>query len=242
VPEGKSINSRKTQAEIILQKYIAAISDTIIPKVTVCFQIYPNCPFILNCGPLKEQLDSGSRFSRIYLTQLRYESMLLFLYLAHPGMYLCRRNQLNKIEAEYDTSWEKQSRTEEILSLVFVYLNVLYDILQNIDIILFKMIDIFCKWQRYSWDSRALCQRLWVMLWDVSMYSLVEIKNSQRSAVCLRLTGFLLGLLFNLAYGNNISLRKKKLHGLSPRANYTDRVTAACRRSDCQLLRIEGAT
>jgi hypothetical protein len=35
---------------------------------------------------------------------------------------------------------------------------------------------------------------------------------------------------------------KKKLHGLSPRANYTDRATAACRRSDCQLLRIEGAT
>jgi hypothetical protein len=33
-----------------------------------------------------------------------------------------------------------------------------------------------------------------------------------------------------------------KLHGLSPRANYTDRETAACRRSDCQLLRIEGAT
>jgi hypothetical protein len=32
------------------------------------------------------------------------------------------------------------------------------------------------------------------------------------------------------------------LHGLSPRANYTDRATAACRRSDCQLLRIEGAT
>jgi hypothetical protein len=35
---------------------------------------------------------------------------------------------------------------------------------------------------------------------------------------------------------------KKKLHGLSPRANYTDRAIAACRRSDCQLLRIEGAT
>jgi hypothetical protein len=28
---------------------------------------------------------------------------------------------------------------------------------------------------------------------------------------------------------------KKKLHGLSPRANYTDRATAACQRSDCQL-------
>jgi hypothetical protein len=35
---------------------------------------------------------------------------------------------------------------------------------------------------------------------------------------------------------------KKKLHGLSPLANYTDRATAACRRSRCQLLRIEGAT
>jgi hypothetical protein len=35
---------------------------------------------------------------------------------------------------------------------------------------------------------------------------------------------------------------KQKLHGLSPRANYTDRATAACRRSDCQLLRIKGAT
>jgi hypothetical protein len=37
-------------------------------------------------------------------------------------------------------------------------------------------------------------------------------------------------------------LHKKKLHGLSPRANYTDRATAACRRNDCQLLRIKGAT
>jgi hypothetical protein len=35
---------------------------------------------------------------------------------------------------------------------------------------------------------------------------------------------------------------KKKLHGLSPRANYTDRVAAACRRSGCQRSRIEGAT
>jgi putative ribosome biogenesis GTPase RsgA len=28
--------------------------------------------------------------------------------------------------------------------------------------------------------------------------------------------------------------KKTKLHGLSPRANYADRATAACRRSDCQ--------
>jgi hypothetical protein len=33
---------------------------------------------------------------------------------------------------------------------------------------------------------------------------------------------------------------KKKLRGLSRRANYTDRATAACRRSQCQLLGIEG--
>jgi hypothetical protein len=39
-----------------------------------------------------------------------------------------------------------------------------------------------------------------------------------------------------------VSKKKKKLHGLSPRANYTDRATAACRRSDCQILRIESAT
>jgi hypothetical protein len=35
---------------------------------------------------------------------------------------------------------------------------------------------------------------------------------------------------------------KNKLHGLSPRANCTDRATAACRRSDCQLLPIKSAT
>jgi hypothetical protein len=33
-----------------------------------------------------------------------------------------------------------------------------------------------------------------------------------------------------------------KLHGLSPRANHTDRATAACRRSDCQLVRMKGVT
>jgi hypothetical protein len=32
----------------------------------------------------------------------------------------------------------------------------------------------------------------------------------------------------------------KKLRGLSPRANYTDRATAACRRSDCQLFADRG--
>jgi hypothetical protein len=34
--------------------------------------------------------------------------------------------------------------------------------------------------------------------------------------------------------------KKTKLHGLSPLANYTDRVTALCRRSDCQLFADRG--
>jgi hypothetical protein len=35
-------------------------------------------------------------------------------------------------------------------------------------------------------------------------------------------------------------LNQTKLRGLSPRVNYTDRATAACQRSLCQLLRVEG--
>jgi hypothetical protein len=42
--------------------------------------------------------------------------------------------------------------------------------------------------------------------------------------------------------GESCMVLKKKLHGLSPRANYTDRATAACRQSDCQLWRVESAT
>jgi hypothetical protein len=40
---------------------------------------------------------------------------------------------------------------------------------------------------------------------------------------------------------NGITERiKKKLHGLSPRANYTDLATAACWRSDCHLFADRG--
>jgi hypothetical protein len=39
---------------------------------------------------------------------------------------------------------------------------------------------------------------------------------------------------------NGNIIYKTKLHGLSPRANYTDRATAACRRSDCQLFADRG--
>jgi hypothetical protein len=44
------------------------------------------------------------------------------------------------------------------------------------------------------------------------------------------------GWIHGLALLNKvIQLKKLKLHGLSLRANYTDRATGACRRSDCQL-------
>jgi hypothetical protein len=39
-----------------------------------------------------------------------------------------------------------------------------------------------------------------------------------------------------------ITNKQNKLNGLSPQANYTDRAAAAFRGSDCQLLRIKGAT
>jgi hypothetical protein len=47
---------------------------------------------------------------------------------------------------------------------------------------------------------------------------------------------------YNANFHRHQNLLKLKIHGLSLRANYTDRATAACRRSDCQLLRVEGAT
>jgi hypothetical protein len=48
---------------------------------------------------------------------------------------------------------------------------------------------------------------------------------------------------FSIALHNKQTNKQtNKLHGLNPRANYTDRTTTACRRSDCQHLRIKGAT
>jgi hypothetical protein len=43
-----------------------------------------------------------------------------------------------------------------------------------------------------------------------------------------------------LLVGKSLLTNKKKLHGLSPRANYTDRATAACQRSWCQLFADRG--
>jgi hypothetical protein len=43
--------------------------------------------------------------------------------------------------------------------------------------------------------------------------------------------------VFTQGHHSRVRPKENKLRGLSPRANYTDRETAACRRSGCQLLR-----
>jgi hypothetical protein len=58
---------------------------------------------------------------------------------------------------------------------------------------------------------------------------LISFRNISSSTEC--------ALIFRNEHDD---IKKTKLHGLSPRANQTGRATAACRRSDCQLLRIEG--
>jgi hypothetical protein len=50
----------------------------------------------------------------------------------------------------------------------------------------------------------------------------------------------LFGILYYVCCGDVMYKKKTKLHGLSPRANYTDRATATCRRSDCQLFAPRG--
>jgi hypothetical protein len=56
----------------------------------------------------------------------------------------------------------------------------------------------------------------------------------------------LFGLPGRIIYEQAIDVKENDEHALdfdlSPRANYTDRATAPCRRSDCKLLRIEGVT
>jgi hypothetical protein len=63
----------------------------------------------------------------------------------------------------------------------------------------------------------------------------VSSADSLRHSVCMGGVGvWLHGFLSSARVGGQLHPQKTKLHGLSPRANYTDRATAACRRSDCQ--------
>jgi hypothetical protein len=60
--------------------------------------------------------------------------------------------------------------------------------------------------------------------------------------VCANIKLVSIVIFHSIIHKQKLLYIKKNLHGLSPRANYTDRVAAACRRSDCQLVRIEDAT
>jgi hypothetical protein len=79
------------------------------------------------------------------------------------------------------------------------------------------MFSAMCS-NRIPWTSA----RIWLQFWNI-------FNSTQRHVS---------GIETSLILESSL----KKLHGLSPRANYTDRATAACRRSDCQLVWIEGAT
>jgi hypothetical protein len=68
------------------------------------------------------------------------------------------------------------------------------------------------------------------------------LNNYHGNWICLPADGHMTDTYRTRKNKKKIIKDEKKLHGLSPRANYTDRATAACRRSECQRLWIEGAT
>jgi hypothetical protein len=102
---------------------------------------------------------------------------------------------------------------------------------------------------RYKMDSRAVLHFL-VVSFDRNIGSLPPLWTTPWQ---LHLKSFPINLLSCNSKLRSLTAdtavkqgtpkkNKNKLHGLSPRANYTYRATAASRRSDCQLLRIKGAT
>jgi hypothetical protein len=77
------------------------------------------------------------------------------------------------------------------------------------------------------------------------MYTKINIYTRTLYEICDKITLSRIVMTFPLLVAYNTEPNwpvKLKLYGLSSRANYTDRATAACRQSDCQRLRIEGAT
>jgi hypothetical protein len=132
----------------------------------------------------------------------------------------------------------------------------------SILILLFHTLKTFLQWFVYIPYFSHACYKLWVT-W--SSYIIFEVFTAFKSHIaifrvmmlCSMGDAYHVGIIYRLHLegrgqdgcsiflqniGNPKSYLKTKLHGLSPQANYTDRVTAACRRSDCQLVQIEDAT
>jgi hypothetical protein len=71
---------------------------------------------------------------------------------------------------------------------------------------------------------------MYPLLRSLPSYSTVHRNHTTQTALCFCLVG----------PSPRILVLTHSLRDFSPRANYTDRATATCRRSWCQLLRIEG--
>jgi hypothetical protein len=87
------------------------------------------------------------------------------------------------------------------------------------------------------------CLKLPIYFYNISffisyqIFSLFWMSSSTWIIIVLGLSP----LYFNSNSPLSSLVLNSKLHGLSPRTNYTNRATAVCRRSNCQLVRIEGA-
>jgi hypothetical protein len=77
---------------------------------------------------------------------------------------------------------------------------------------------------------------------DIALNNYAARQVSSRYSIPVRKTSTALFFSCRALQRSRELKLKTKLRGLSPRANYSNRMTAACRRSLCQLLRLEGAT
>jgi hypothetical protein len=89
---------------------------------------------------------------------------------------------------------------------------------------------------RYRDVSVRLRMAQRTVLWDLTASS--EQERAVRRGREGRMAGLSPDLNQNCKHMSTLvtNHHKKKIHGLSPRANYTYRATAACKRSDCQLF------
>jgi hypothetical protein len=110
----------------------------------------------------------------------------------------------------------------------------------------------WCRWEEIVtviviWSSFRLSFVTFMLLREESVCTLATLSFIRQVATQEFLLPYPLSLLrfslFRLVPKQVVikdEVVKTKLHGLSPRANSTDRTTAACRRSDCQLFSDRG--